>query len=116
VGLSNVVNIGAGRYHSFAVKSDGSVVVWGIEAATDYGDGTIGDADGDEDTQNSHDSGQMTIPGDVTSAETVYAGTHGHYHSQMVIDFIPDEEGGGGASSSVTIIGGVTISGGVTIQ
>lgn len=39
-GLSGVVDIGTGHYHSLAVKSDGTAWVWGFNALGQLGDGT----------------------------------------------------------------------------
>lgn len=39
-GLSAVKGVAAGNYHVLAVKSDGSVVGWGLNNAGQLGDGT----------------------------------------------------------------------------
>jgi len=41
VGLSNIIAISAGGYHSLALKSDGTVWSWGSNFAGEIGDGTI---------------------------------------------------------------------------
>ena len=66
-GLSGVVELSGGRYHSLAVRTDGSVVAWGGNYYGEVGDGTLTN---------------RTIPVAVTGATSgVVRVSAGGYHS-----------------------------------
>ena len=68
-GLSGVVAVAGGRYHSLAVKSDGTVWAWGNNWLGQLGDGTTTD---------------RSIPVQVSGLSGVVAVAGGDYHSLAV--------------------------------
>ena len=90
VGLTNVVSIAAGAYHSLAVKSDGTVVAWGwdlggqstppdgltgvIKVAGGYAFSMALKSDGTIVTWGDNTDGQTTIPGGTNQITAIAAG------------------------------------------
>ena len=66
-GLSNVVGIAGGAFHSLALKADGTVAAWGA---------------GTTNTGTSPNSGQSAVPGGLGNAMAVAAG---YYHSLALL-------------------------------
>jgi hypothetical protein len=102
-GLANVVAIGAGEYHSLAVKGDGTVVAWGdnsqdqcnvplgltnVVAAAGGGAHTVAlGADGKVTAWGADWNGQCDIPQPLAPASGIAAG---EYHTVVVLaDSLP---------------------------
>ncbi|MFN8516972.1 MAG: S-layer homology domain-containing protein [Chloroflexia bacterium] len=73
VGLTGVVGIAAGSFHSLALKADDTVWAWGYDAAGQLGDGTVGDGAGG--------AGSRATPSQVVSLSGVVAIAGGGFHS-----------------------------------
>jgi type II secretory pathway pseudopilin PulG len=60
-GLNNVVSISAGYYHSIALKSDGTVVIWGR-----------------------NDYGQTTIPNGLSNVEKIVSSSYSYHNLALI--------------------------------
>src|SRR5262249_39487308 len=103
-GLSNVVAIAAGYYHSVAVKSDGTVVAWGdnsqSQCSTPVGLAAVAVAGGGAHSValrsngaviawGANSNGQCNLSPTVTNAVSIAAGG---YHTLVLVDdgtFVP---------------------------
>jgi Regulator of chromosome condensation (RCC1) repeat/PASTA domain len=105
-GLSGVTAVAAGYYHSLALKSDGTVVVWGCGQVYDYGQCTVPSglsgvtavgggyshslalkSDGTVVTWGcgNYDSGQCDVPSGLARVSAVAAG---FYHSLALVELM----------------------------
>ncbi len=70
-GLSNVVDIAAGNWHSLALKADGTVVAWGC-TSTNYG-GSVLHLNFDDDIWGWHDGEMCDVPAGLSNVVEISA-------------------------------------------
>jgi hypothetical protein len=76
IGVSHIVAIAAGEYHSLALKSDGTLVSWGNDDSGQLGDGTSNPS-----SQSNPNNPIDPIPSPVIGASNIIAIAAGGYHS-----------------------------------